>query len=113
MIFIYKKMLKEDKRHIEILKHHLNNRFSSLIERIYFFGSRVTKDKKDADYDILIVTDKKVDWKLRDEIIDFIYDYEVENDIVFDIHIFSRVEFDEKDSLYPLIQSVKEHGVEI
>jgi len=58
---------------------------------LYFYGSRVAgKGTKDSDYDIVFLFErKKIDRSLKDEIISLVYDYELENDIIIDVRVYT------------------------
>ena len=46
---------------------------------VYLFGSRARKDhKNDSDWDFLILTEKKVDQKLKNQITDVLFEIELE-----------------------------------
>ncbi len=77
---------------------------------IYLFGSR-SKDNfnKDSDYDVAIILNQKVDWRLKDKIREVIYDIMLERDIVIDSHIYSKEEIEL--SITPLRESIKSTGI--
>jgi hypothetical protein len=65
----------EDLDLISKIKQILNSKSKNLIEEIYFYGSRISQNNKNSDFDIVLVTKKKLDWKKEYEysksIIDF------------------------------------------
>ena len=77
-----------------LLKKELEATFENDIFNIILFGSRsIGKASKNSDYDIhLVLKLLNYDWKLKDEIIDEIYDIELENDVLFDLHVISDYE---------------------
>ena len=104
---------KKDRTLIITLKNILRNEFGSLIISIHCYGSRVTLGKKDSDFDILILTNKQLTWKVQRQIKNKIYDFGIENDLVFDPKIFSYDEFENQLSFLPFIQNVKATGIAI
>jgi predicted nucleotidyltransferase len=76
------------------VKTMLEDSFKNEIKHIVLFGSRAEgKAKEYSDYDILIIlkTDE-YDWKFKYKIMELIYNIELENDIIIDIHILSDYE---------------------
>jgi len=63
------------------LKKQLLNQYGSLIEQIYCYGSRVYAKKDDADFDILIVTNRRIDWQEERVIYKDIFRLGLEKDI--------------------------------
>jgi predicted nucleotidyltransferase len=77
---------------------------------LYLFGSRANNTfNQDSDYDIAIILNEKIDWKVKDNIREVIYDIMLENDIVIDSHIYSKKEIDL--SITPLRESIKSTGI--
>lgn len=100
-----------DQRHIQIIKSQLTRKYGDLIDRIYCYGSRVEKQTQDTDFDVLIITREKIDWRKEDEISYVLYLYGLENDLLFDTMYFSAEEFDIKYPYMPLIENVRRTGV--
>mgnify|MGYP005838153423 CR=1 FL=1 len=77
---------------------------------LYLFGSRANNTfNKDSDYDVAIILNEKIDWKLKDKVREVIYDIMLERDIVIDSHIYSKEEIEL--SITPLRESIKSTGV--
>jgi hypothetical protein len=57
----YKLSLK-DRQTVAELKNELLSKHGSFIEWIYCYGSRVYERREDTDFDILIVTHKRINW---------------------------------------------------
>ncbi len=104
-------LTKTDQEHIHKIKDQLVAKYGELINRIYCFGSRVESQKQDTDFDVLIITDEKIDWRLEDEISLMINYYGLKNDIFFDVIFYSADEFDGKNSFIPLIENIRSKGV--
>jgi hypothetical protein len=102
-----------DYQHAIKVKAILQNKFNDLICHIYCYGSKVSLQTQDTDFDLLIVTTNKIDWRLEDEISSVIFSYGVENDILFDTRYFSKEEFETTYSFMPFIKEVKSYGISI
>ncbi len=77
---------------------------------LYLFGFRANNTFNDeSDYDVAIIPNEKVDWKLKDKVREVIYDIMLENDIVIDFHIYSKEEIEL--SITPLRESIKSTGI--
>jgi len=77
---------------------------------LYLFGSRVKSSfREDSDFDVAIILNEKVDWKVKDKVREVIYDIMLESDIVIDSHIYSKEEIDL--SITPLRESIKSSGI--
>ena len=108
-----RKLDAKDSKLILALKNILKEKFGDLIVSINCFGSRVTKGKKDSDFDILLLTEKPLKWREQRKIKYEIYDFGIEHDIVFDPKIFSLHQFENQYSSLPFIQSVKATGISL
>ncbi|MCU0343610.1 MAG: nucleotidyltransferase domain-containing protein [Ignavibacterium sp.] len=80
------------------------------IHGLYLFGSRAKNSfRADSDYDVAIILNQKVDWRLKDKVREVIYDIMLEQDIVIDSHIYSKEEI--ALSITPLRESIKSTGI--
>jgi len=71
---------------INELKSLLEQKFPQLVAKIIMFGSRVkgTADEF-SDYDILLILNKQVDWRLEKEIQSVCWDIDYKFDLVTDV----------------------------
>ncbi len=77
---------------------------------IYFYGSRVREDAGiRSDYDIAIVFDRDINWKFENEILDTLYNFIIDNDIIIDCKIYSAKEI--SNPMTPLRQNIKNEGI--
>jgi len=78
---------------------------------LYFYGSRAAgKSTKDSDYDIVFLFErKKIDRSLKDEIINLVYDFELDHDIIIDSRVYSFNSIQDPTTPYRL--NVKTEGV--
>jgi hypothetical protein len=104
-------LTKEDKTHLEKLKGLLEINLGNLFFQIYCYGSRVKEQKQDSDFDIIIITFMNINRDQRKEVEDIIFDYGLENDILFHALFFTKDEFEWTYSELPLIKNVKLEGV--
>lgn len=108
-----KKLTVQDYNHIRTVKSLLTEKYGGLIHKIICFGSRVSRQVRDTDFDVLIVTSSKVDWRKEDEISEVFYLYGLEHDILFHCIFYSREEYEVKYSYIPLITEVNATGLVI
>lgn len=104
-------MLPEDKEHLDNIKNLIKEKFGNLMISLYFYGSRTTCNKVDADFDILLITREKVDWKTEFELSRLIINYGIFNDLVIDLQILSSSEFESGINFHPYLINVKRTGV--
>ena len=80
------------------------------LKGLYLFGSRAAhKHNETSDYDVAIILDEKIDWKLKDKVREVIYDLMLDYDIVIDSHIYTEIEIDLPTT--PLRQNIKSSGI--
>ncbi|MFA4923138.1 MAG: hypothetical protein WC557_02975 [Ignavibacteriaceae bacterium] len=101
------KLTDEDQIHINAIKSLLLQKYEGLIISIYCYGSRVTQNVKDTDFDILLLTKTKIDWKTEYEMSQIIVRYGIYHDIVFDPQFMCKDEFELKQAKFPYVQNVK------
>ena len=95
------------------LKRLLQDHFHKTIKEVILFGSRAAGTaREDSDYDVLIVLNGEYDWKLRDEIIDLVYDLELEYEVLFDKYLISTDELEHSlRGAQPIFKNAVKHGV--
>jgi len=77
---------------------------------LYLFGSQVNGNAtSQSDCDAAFIFDGIIDRKIRNDVISIVYDYELENDIVIDVMVFSRKEID--NPVTPLRYNIKTQGI--
>jgi predicted nucleotidyltransferase len=76
---------------------------------IYFYGSRARGDSNSySDYDIVTVFERTIDWKFENEVLNIIYDFIVDNDIIIDCKVYSVNEI--SNPVTPLRINIKKEG---
>jgi uncharacterized protein len=80
---------------------------------VILYGSRARGDARtDSDYDLLVLIDGEVDWRLEDQIRQCLYPLELATGAVLTVHAYSRMTWD--SPLYramPFTQHVERDGV--
>ncbi|MEI7812026.1 MAG: nucleotidyltransferase domain-containing protein [Ignavibacteria bacterium] len=95
------------------LKKQLLCKYESLIEQIYCYGSRVYAQREDSDFDILVITNRKTDWREERVIYKDIFNICLEKDIQFDVKFFSSEEVNHTYKQMPFLKSVLSYGVAV
>jgi hypothetical protein len=108
-----KSLTNSDYQHVQNIKMSLKEKYGDLISQIYCYGSRVLVQKQDTDFDLMVITTEKIDWRMEDTITDTIYYYGLQNDILFDVRYFSLDEVENKYKHMPFITEVKRYGIAI
>ena len=102
-------MSEKDNKLLAEISHRLRKGGFNIIG-LYLFGSRANNTfNEDSDYDIAIILDEKIDWKVKDKVREVVYDIMLGNDIVIDSHIYSKEEINL--SITPLRESIKSTGI--
>jgi predicted nucleotidyltransferase len=107
-------MRQTDKRIADLLKKHISSTYKDDIDRVLFIGSRATgTPTRNSDFDIVIILNKQTyDWRYKSNIIDTIYDFELEHNILVDVHIISNFELEHTlRGTQPFFKSAVKHGI--
>lgn len=93
------------------LKNELLKSFPGV--ELILFGSKARRDFEEfSDIDILILVDKNVDHRLKDNIIEIAYDIELKYDIVFGFVIENKKSWrSSRYKVMPLYQNVQREGI--
>jgi predicted nucleotidyltransferase len=114
-------MKKEKKKILTAREAGIVREFQKRVRAVFpeaefvLFGSTVRGERREySDIDILIILDREVNTKLKEQIYDIGYDLELENDVILGSLIESRA-FWESDlaQAMPLKQNVDREGVKI
>jgi uncharacterized protein len=105
-------MIPNKKKILIDLKALLIKEFGDYIDKAVLFGSRALNTaSKYSDYDILIILKKDFDWRLEDAILSLCYEIDLKYDIVTDIKVISRNDFNSTKGRQPFILNALEHGL--
>ena len=102
-------MDKKTQQIIDEMKCELKDRYPDF-RGIYLFGSRIRgKHSQDSDYDLVLIFDRKIDWKFDREISRIIYNYDLKYDIFIDNYLYNMSDI--INPITPLRENVKNEGV--
>ena len=83
------------------------------IKDVILFGSQIDgKARAESDFDILIISKKKLDWLVRKQIGDICSDISIDYDILIDYKIIAEDDMHQKlVGMHPLIQDAINYGL--
>ncbi|MCX6278486.1 MAG: nucleotidyltransferase domain-containing protein [Bacteroidetes bacterium] len=82
--------------------------------QIILYGSRARGDERnDSDWDILVLTDYPVDIKKESDFRDHLYDLELETGEPFSIFVYSKIDWNTKQSVTPFYFNVTKQGIQL
>jgi predicted nucleotidyltransferase len=82
--------------------------------QIILYGSRARGDERiDSDWDILILTDFSVDLNTERAFRDKLYDLELETGQAFSVFVYSKNDWQQKQSITPFYFNVMQEGISI
>jgi predicted nucleotidyltransferase len=94
---------------IKEISDNLKNKYSDF-RGMYLFGSRAKGTyNADSDLDLLLIFDKEIDWRFKQEIYDFIYDYDLKYDTIIDTKIYSHSDI--INPITPFRDIIKKEGI--
>lgn len=81
---------------------------------VVLFGSRARGDeRKDSDWDLLILTEYPVSFKVEQRFRHHLFDLELELGEAFSTFVYSKTDWELKHSVTPLYQNVSKEGIHI
>ncbi len=95
---------------LEDLKTDLSIHLKDNLRAVVLFGSQLTDNKPESDYDILIVVKNKENWKLERLISDICYEIDLKYNIITDTHVLSEAEFDTPRGKQPIFINALNQG---
>ena len=82
--------------------------------QIILYGSRARgNERKDSDWDLLVLTDYPVDLNKEREFRNHLYDLELETGEPFSLFAYSNAEWETKQKVTPFYQSVTKEGIRL
>ena len=105
--------MRVDKRNVLMdLNILLKKRFADDLLDIVLFGSHANgRNRKDSDYDILIIMKKKADWKIEREISDLCYEIDLKYNITTDTHVIGEPELNTLRGKQPIFINAIANGI--
>jgi predicted nucleotidyltransferase len=81
---------------------------------VILYGSRARGDeRKDSDWDILILTGYPVDLSLERKFRDKLYDLELETGEPFSVFVYSKTDWQTKQKITPFFDNVTREGLRL
>lgn len=94
------------------LKEHLKSHLGNNLNEVILFGSMASgKATEGSDYDILIILNKKYDWRDENKIMDLCYDIDLKYNILIDPHILSTEEINTIRGKQPIFVNAINSGI--
>lgn len=94
-------MISGDDKKIVLKIHELLKHKFSMYAGLYFYGSRLSPNKReDSDYDIVVTFNKKIDWQLENAVWSELALFELENEIHTDVKIYEYSELNKQNTPY-------------
>jgi predicted nucleotidyltransferase len=95
------------------LKKKLNKQLGQgEVLEVILFGSRISNSPQiGSDYDILIITRRKGDWKFEDEILSICYNIDLKYGIILDPHILAEKELNTLRGKQPIFSNALKSGI--
>jgi len=82
--------------------------------QIILYGSRARGDERnDSDWDILVLTDYPVDHKKESVFRNHLYNLELETGEPFSIFVYSKTDWNTKQSVTPFFFNVTNQGIQL
>ena len=96
------------------LKKHLQQYFGDEILQVILFGFQTKgTDQSGSDYDVLVIGKSRVNWEIKNKIIDLCYDIDLKYGIIIDLHILAESEINELRGRQPIYFNAIETGIRV
>ncbi|MGE5355076.1 MAG: nucleotidyltransferase domain-containing protein [Deltaproteobacteria bacterium] len=94
------------------LKQSLYNKFNENVKDVILFGSQINEAAPpNSDFDILIIVNRNVNWKLEKQVSDICFDIELKYGIFLDVHILSKDEVEQPRGKQPIFENALKNGI--
>jgi predicted nucleotidyltransferase len=94
------------------VKNTLIRKFKNDIHKVILFGSQVAGEPNEySDYDILVILNKKYDYKYENQVLDSVLEVVLKFNVLIDIHIISRDELLSLRGSQAIYQKALEIGI--
>jgi uncharacterized protein len=85
------------------------------VDRVVLYGSKARgTDDPESDVDLLVLTSRKLSWRDEHELIDAVFDLQLEHDVVLSLLVLPTAEWD--DGIYtvlPIHDEIERDGVAV
>jgi len=83
------------------------------VEEVILFGSKARgDDDHESDIDLLVLTNRKLTWQERDQLIDSIFPVQLERDVVISLLIIPKDQWEDSEYRILLIhQEIEKDGI--
>jgi predicted nucleotidyltransferase len=100
-----------DRQAIEAAAQVLYNQFP--VEQVILYGSKATgTDDAESDIDLLVLTSRDLTWRERDQIIDALFDLQLELKVVLSPLIVSTHEWSQgRYTVLPIHDEIERYGI--
>lgn len=92
------------------LKALLASRLNENLVDLVLFGSQLTNNTTESDYDILIIVNDKTNWQIEREISDICFDIDLKYGILSDTHVLSKHDLDTPRGRQPIFKNAISKG---
>ena len=91
-------------------KKKIQERFS--ISEVILFGSQAkSKPEEGSDIDVLVILQGKVDMELKEAIYDIAYEIGLEYDVVLDVSVYSKEDWERYKGVLPFLVNIEREGI--
>lgn len=81
---------------------------------VILYGSRARGDeRRDSDWDILILTDYPVDLVIEEKFREKLYDLELETGELISLFVYSKYEWQNRQRITPFYHTVNQEGIRL
>lgn len=104
----------DNKMILDELNDLLKNKYKDEFKSVYLFGSQINGMMlPDSDFDILILMNCAVDWRVEREISDLCYLIDLKYSILTDIHVLNSNELNTVRGKQPIFTHAIEQGIHV
>jgi predicted nucleotidyltransferase len=105
-------MAPSNKEIIVDYKTNINLKMDNVVTDLILFGSRLSETNGvESDYDLLIVTNKKLDWRQKNKVEEICYQVDLKYNIISDTHILSSQELKTLAGKQPIFLNAIQYGL--
>lgn len=101
-----------NKEIISDYKNTINSLMDNVVTDLILFGSRLKGNQNtNSDFDLLILTSKPLDWRLKNKIAEICYRIDLKYEIISDPHILSNPELNSLVGRQPIFINAIKNGL--